>query len=92
MGANASYTLDGGRVFTPKDLKSDSMFGGGILGGLGIEPYLNDYNLDKTYRNTTGSNPNYKPIENAIKNTTDSNVLLIAALIIGTIAIVKTIF
>ena len=88
-------TADGGRTTTLLDQKTNSLFGGGLLGGLDLTPYLSDYEMKKSL-NTV---PAYLPI-----NTTSADrvelfeesgnnnaILILLAVVLGAIALIKTI-
>jgi len=82
------YTADGGVTKTPVDEKTNSLFGGGILGGLDLKPYLNDYSMDKSL-NTVPKFTTITPAPTEEENMNGYLILLAVAL--GILAIIKTI-
>ena len=90
------YTADGGVTKTPEDSKSNSLFGGGVLGGTGLAPYLNDYSLNKTMggnpTKTTTADPYYKVIDSGDwdKPMDNNTILILLAVILGVFALVKS--
>lgn len=87
--AGTYVTADGGVTKSPTDQKTDGLFGGGILGGLDLEPYLKDYDLSKTYKAT----PNYQPITKQEMETGNNNgTYVLIAVVLGGLALIKILF
>ena len=87
--AGTYVAADGGVTKSPTDQKTNGLFGGGILGGLDLEPYLNDYDLSKTFKAT----PNYQPIAKQETETSNNNgVYVLLAVVLGGLALIKILF
>lgn len=84
-----TYTADGGVTKSPIDEKTNSWWGGGIVGGLDIKPYINDYDLSKTYN----AQPNYQPTTTYAQPTNDNGgIFILLAMVIGGLAFIKILF
>lgn len=81
------YTADGGVTKTPVDEKTNSLFGGGILGGLDLEPYLKDYSMDKSLNYV----PKYTTVTPEPEEDNKNGYLILLAVVLGAIALIKTI-
>lgn len=79
--AGTYYQADGGVTLEPK--RNTDVFGGGILGGLGLDEYLKtDYRMNSTLNVT----PTYNKVVSQVETVSGNNQIVLFA-ILGAIVI-----